>query len=62
MDKENLYYIVRKGTNDRMTGMNKSVLMIGPNITDSQIEFYGLNFEKISVADYEERFVDKETE
>jgi len=60
MDKENLYYIVIKGTNDRRVTTSKDPLIADSDAADLEIKEWAKNCEKVSVADFEEKFEDKE--
>ena len=62
MDKRNLYYIVKKGTNDRIQTIDKRPYIAESDAADLEIETWAPKCEKISIADYEEKFEDKESE
>lgn len=62
MDKENLYYLVTKGTNNRGLILSKGPLILESDAADFDLKAYGGNREKISIADFEEKFKDEETE
>lgn len=66
MDKEKLYYIVKKGTNDRIDGRKGEVLIADSEAISREMnyhrEVYGADgeLEGISIADYEKKFRDNE--
>ena len=62
MDKENLYYLVVKGTNDRRTVYSKDPFIADSDAADLERKTWANNCEKISIADFEEKFVDKDAE
>lgn len=62
MDKNNLYYLVTKGTNDRSLTKNKQPLIMESGAADEEIQGWAPMSEKISIADYEKKFVDQEAE
>lgn len=62
MDKQNLYYLVIKGTNDRALTTDKTPLISDAAAADRAVETWALSSEKISIADFEKMFVDKDAE
>ena len=56
MDKENLFYLVRKGTNVRATYELSKVLIVTEKVADDLLVTTYLVHEKISIASYEEKF------
>lgn len=62
MDKINLYYIVRKGTNDRTLTRDRTVLISDSDAADCEIKQWAIDGENISIADFEEKFEDKDGE
>jgi len=60
MDKENLYYIVRKGTNNRMLCIDKSVLIIDQDIFPTNFECRGAGYDQISIAEYEKKYCESD--
>jgi len=60
MDKENLYYIVEKGTNARIFNMDKTTWIGMKEIAERRIESWktdDVNYEIISIKEYENKFV-----
>lgn len=62
MDKQNLYYIVTKGTNNRSLTTDKCLLICDSDAADREIELWAPYSEKISIADYEATFEEQEVE
>jgi len=62
MDKQNLYYVVKKGTNNRAQTLDKCASIMDSDAADLEIKNWSPNHEKISIADFEEKFVDKDAE
>ena len=60
MDKKNLYYVVKKGTNARTITLDKRPLIMDSEAADLEIKAWAPTHEKITIADFEERFVDKD--
>lgn len=60
MDKDNLYYIVQKGTNSRVKPKSKNVLIVDADNVDRVLEEYGDLHEKITLTDYNKRFKKEE--
>lgn len=56
MDKENLYYIIRRGTNERMSRNSKDALISELSVVDEILSSYGSKFEMITIAEYETKF------
>lgn len=56
MDKKNLFYLVRKGTNIRATYDINRVLIVTDKVAEEMLATTYLIHEKITVADYEEIF------
>lgn len=56
MDKENLFYLIRKGTNVRATYEPSKILIVTEKVADDLLATTYLMHEKISIAAYEEKF------
>lgn len=60
MDKDNLYYVVQKGTNNRGTTISHDVLMVDLDNVDRVLGTYSDLYEKITITDYEKKFKKEE--
>jgi len=67
MDKENLYYLVEKGTNHRANDSLKNILILEKEAIKKQLGWYERNdpnreWSSMSIRGYEEKFTEKEPE
>lgn len=62
MDRKNLYYIVTKGTNDRLQTVDKRPFISESDAADREIDKWSKDREKILIADFEDKFEDKDVE
>lgn len=58
MDKSKLFYLVMKGTNRQALTQSRGPLIIREDAVDRVLSEYSSLYEKISVEDFEEQFVD----
>ena len=59
MDKSKLYYLVRKGTNNRALTLTKDPLIVEETVVDRVMEDYSELYEKITIEGFEKKFMIK---
>lgn len=62
MDKKNMYYIVREGTNKRLTNSTKEPLICTERGLYHYTDGNHPHYEPITIAEYELRFMESKTD
>jgi len=60
MNKDELYYVVQKGTNSRGTTMSNEVLIVDADNVDRVLGTYSDLYEKMTITDFNKKFREDE--